>query len=63
MSASFDEWFYYQTDYSMCSSCNNLTRDSIQPEWPHGRSYCITCVRLAQAKVIALHDLNLGDKQ
>ena len=59
MSTSFDDWFDNQTDYCECSSCGNLTRDSVQPDWPVGRSFCLPCVKLALARGISVHKLNV----
>jgi len=46
---NFDHWFYYQTEYNYCSSCNNLSKDLIHPEGMWGKKFCVPCIRLAKA--------------
>ncbi len=61
MSTSFDDWFAHQRAYSICSCCTNLTRSTVQPDWPVGKSFCLPCFRLSEALDISVYDLNSED--
>ena len=60
---AFDDWFSNQTDYCECSSCGNLTRETVQPDWPVGKSFCLPCFRLAEARGISVFNLNVRNTQ